>query len=123
MPENQRKVVGLQATAREWRRKECFKIISDHTDKLALFEEIDANTPGSPNLLRDTPQSVDIRQERRTAVFATAHHADDQQETILLKFLRGAHISNLQPVCQFNLMAVILYMFFFMTGRLDSNFP
>jgi tRNA(Ile)-lysidine synthase TilS/MesJ len=29
---------------------------------------------------------------------ATAHHADDQMETMMLKLIRGAHISHLQPV-------------------------
>jgi PP-loop family len=33
-----------------------------------------------------------------STVFSTAHHADDQHETVLLKFLRGAYIANLQPV-------------------------
>lgn len=99
LPENLRKVVGLQATAREWRRTECFKIISDQRKKLADSREVVANSPDFQNPLRDGSNSVDIRREERIAVFATAHHADDQQETILLKFLRGAHISNLQPVC------------------------
>jgi tRNA(Ile)-lysidine synthase TilS/MesJ len=42
--------------------------------------------------------TLDLGINRRSVVFATAHHADDQHETIMLKFLRGAYISNLQPV-------------------------
>ena len=36
------------------------------------------------------------RQHSSGGVIATAHHADDQDETILLKLLRGVHLSNLQ---------------------------
>ena len=68
MPENQRKVVGLQATAREWRRTECFKIISDQRKKLADSREVVANSPDFQNPLRDGSNSVDIRREDRKSV-------------------------------------------------------
>jgi PP-loop family len=42
----------------------------------------------------------------RSVVFATAHHADDQHETMLLKLIRGAYITNLQPVCK----CVLIYV-------------
>ena len=42
----------------------------------------------------------------KSVVFATAHHADDQHETMLLKLIRGAYITNLQPVCK----CVVMYV-------------
>lgn len=42
-----------------------------------------------------------IKLERNdpNALILLGHHENDQQETILMKFLRGVHISNLSGVC------------------------
>lgn len=98
LPPHQRNLVGLQASAREWRRQECFKILSDlkyrKSDKIDrsnfLHTSIDDVPSGGIEKDKNIPKSV---------VYATAHHADDQHETMLLKLIRGAYITNLQPVC------------------------
>ena len=59
---------SFQDTARLWRRRECRSIL-DGTGT-------GTGTAGS-------------------AFIVTAHHLDDQTETLLLKVLRGAHLSNL----------------------------
>jgi len=61
--------VGMQAAAREWRRSEC----------LSLAAQLS-------------------KQKNSKVLIATAHHADDQLETSLLKLLRGAHLSRLYPM-------------------------
>ena len=64
----------LQQEARDWRRKECLDILKS-----------------SSSLSSSSSSTVE-------KVIATAHHADDQIETFVMKFLRGVHISNLYPM-------------------------
>lgn len=68
LPERLRVKTGFQEIARDWRRKECERILSEqaHTGP---------------------------------AYICTAHNSDDQNETMMLKLLRGVHLSNFQPVC------------------------
>ena len=61
---------SIQEISRNWRRSECLKILK-------------------------TASSSSSSSDR---VIATAHHADDQLETFMMKFLRGVHISNLYPM-------------------------
>ena len=41
-------------------------------------------------------ESINMLKKVEADCIATGHHADDQTETLLLKWLRGTHISNLQ---------------------------
>lgn len=66
---------GMQERARRWRRAEAKDILAKS------MAEAGAGQGGR-------------------GVIATAHHKDDQAETVLLKALRGAHITNMQ-VCKF----------------------
>lgn len=61
---------GFQEFARNWRIGESMKILNE----------------------------VKSRNEYDDIAIATGHHMDDQIETILLKLLRGVHISNLYPM-------------------------
>ncbi|CAM9793055.1 unnamed protein product, partial [Ectocarpus fasciculatus] len=62
---------GMQERARRWRRAEA------------------------KDILAKTMTEAGAGRGRR-GVIATAHHKDDQAETVLLKALRGAHITNMQ---------------------------
>ena len=73
LPEEQRSLAGFQARARDWRRNESLAIV-------------------------EAKKQSSERTRNGLAVYATAHHADDQLETTMLKLLRGAFISNLQPI-------------------------
>ena len=59
----------MQERARRWRRAEARDILSD---------------------------SIAEAGGMGRGVIATAHHKDDQAETVLLKALRGAHITKMQ---------------------------
>ena len=65
---------GVPCSAREWRRQECLQVL----------ETIRANI--SHNVV-----SVGVPK----SVIVTAHHSDDQVETVLMKILRGAHVTHL----------------------------
>ena len=43
-----------------------------------------------------------ILEQKRPYLIATAHHKEDQVETVLMKLLRGSHISKLQSVSYLN---------------------
>ena len=107
-----RNVVGLQATAREWRRKECFEIINEKRKNgfmaLNVSHNSDFNFDSLSSLYSGGDRMGMTNDDIGGGVYATAHHADDQQETILLKFLRGAHISHLQPVCK----SIVVHLLF-----------
>ncbi|CAM9157533.1 unnamed protein product, partial [Hapterophycus canaliculatus] len=64
---------GMQERARRWRRSEARDIMS-----------------------RGMGLAEAGRGDGRRGFIATAHHKDDQVETVLLKALRGAHITNMQ---------------------------
>jgi tRNA(Ile)-lysidine synthase len=66
---------GFQEGARNWRRSECLKIIHLHHGN---------------NTSADSSE--------REYCITTGHHLDDQVESVLMKLLRGTHISRLTPV-------------------------
>jgi tRNA(Ile)-lysidine synthase TilS/MesJ len=63
---------SIQETSRNWRKSECLKIVQSYAEN-----------------------SVS------NCYVVTAHHRDDQVETLMLKFLRGVHISNFHAVSIF----------------------
>lgn len=70
MPDNRlSEESNFQNNARNWRREESLKIIQPNFNETSSHRFI-----------------------------ATAHNSEDQSETILLKLLRGTHISHLQGV-------------------------
>ncbi len=61
---------NFQEKSRNWRRSESLKILEYNTKN----------------------------NNYNNSYIVTAHHEDDQIETLLLKFLRGVHITNFVPV-------------------------
>lgn len=80
---------GFQEWARNWRRRECINFINT-----ILPPSESCDKEGQLLILKDN----DITGPTTSHLIATAHTADDQVETMLLKLLRGVHISKLQPV-------------------------
>jgi tRNA(Ile)-lysidine synthase TilS/MesJ len=67
---------GFQARARGWRRSIYNKIL-------------------------ESKKQVSTTGTHSNTYIMTAHHADDQMESFLLKLLRGVHISHMHPVIMF----------------------
>ena len=84
LDESLRKSIGLQETARNWRRKECIQLLKTVSNTTKTNTNITPNTANTYKYI------------------LTAHHQDDQIETILLKLLRGVHISHISPMPQIN---------------------
>jgi tRNA(Ile)-lysidine synthase len=74
---------SIQEISRNWRRSECLKILKTISSSSSSDK-----------------------------VIATAHHADDQLETFMMKFLRGVHISNLYPMIPRNGSFIIIKSYF-----------
>lgn len=72
---------AVHETSRRWRRQQCLQLLK--ADEHEGRSEV--NETGSVS------DSLD-------AVICTAHQREDQTETLLLKLLRGAHLSKLQMV-------------------------
>lgn len=66
-----------QDIARKWRRRKLRELLSDLV--------LQANNSSA-------------REDNRWGAILTAHHGDDSDETILLKLLRGSHLSNLRGI-------------------------
>lgn len=69
---------GMQERARIWRRSEACDILHGMAEDSKGCSSAGGGRGG------------------RQGYIATGHHKDDQTETVLLKVLRGAHITNLQ---------------------------
>jgi len=69
-----------QDTARRWRQRRLLELLSDFVQ-------------GEEN--KGYVHNPEIS-NHRWGVILTAHHRDDADETVLMKFLRGTHITNLR---------------------------
>ena len=95
---------GIQARSREWRRAQSIKLAEDvdrrpspnplpHAETSMCFATLTANTVAEE--VAEERAFSDLSQNSQ-AVVALGHHADDQVETMVLKALRGCHVSNFQ---------------------------
>ena len=86
---------GIQEWARNWRRDQCESIINQIRQNITISnnENDDTNQINNNRTYNSKPDSNSI-----DYLIATAHHLDDQIETMMMKILRGAHITNLYPV-------------------------
>jgi len=93
---------GVQEQSRTWRRAESIALLEDLDRSEPVLSPGAALESGSATADRSTTASnppPDFRLDdvrRGESLIALGHHADDQVETMLLKALRGCHLSNLR---------------------------
>ena len=88
---------SFQELARHWRRAECLNIIQEqHQVDHLLRLRCDESSHFSSSTAQG--QGRDKTTKPREYCIVTGHHQDDQLEGVLLKMLRGTHISRLTPV-------------------------
>lgn len=80
---------NLQEEARKWRQE---------VTKGLLNKGRQQQTLSIYDILGPDDDSNDSHQSKSKIMAAMAHHSDDQFETILMKLVRGAHISKLHPM-------------------------
>eukprot|EP01041_Mallomonas_annulata_P000750 gene750-1434_t len=89
LPQEKRHKVGLQSTARIWRRTECLQLRQQYL--LRNRNKSSSSSDVTTDVITDVTTDDDY-------FICTAHHADDQLETSILKLLRGTHLSRLYPM-------------------------
>lgn len=100
---------GLQATARRWRRKECLQLLSSWSniprpneqqpDSATQLLQNNLNLSPSSSSTPSQAASIGVKQSLNPKAYvATGHHSGDQIETILLKLVRGVHLSHFVPM-------------------------
>jgi tRNA(Ile)-lysidine synthase TilS/MesJ len=77
-----------QDLARKWRRRTMQQLATELIRKRQL-------QPDNNNTNHANNNDDNTRQVTYIGMITTAHHKDDSEETILLKLLRGVHISNI----------------------------
>lgn len=88
---------GMQARSRAWRTTECLKIIENNINNNSIDNSIDSNNNSKMENKQDARDKCDNSSKKPSQwMVAMAHHSDDQLETLLLKFLRGVHISQIR---------------------------
>ncbi|KAL7576891.1 hypothetical protein ACA910_006656 [Epithemia clementina (nom. ined.)] len=78
-----------QDTARKWRQQRMETLMRD----LLLMLP---HSPPSTDPTDIVAEDHQTKEARRVGVILTAHHQDDSMESLLLKLLRGVHITNLR---------------------------
>ena len=77
-----------QDLERQWRRRKMQQLATELIRKRQLQADNNTTTHANNN-------DGNNRQVTYIGMITTAHHKDDSEETILLKLLRGVHISNI----------------------------
>ena len=80
-------------TARLWRRRTMQELVTFLTGTIA---GIGTGTGTGNDVDSDSQRSE--QQGRRQGIILTAHHRDDSAETLLLKLLRGVHLTNISGI-------------------------
>jgi tRNA(Ile)-lysidine synthase len=83
---------GMQEFARNWRRTEMARIAR-------LKGASEKNKTGEVGGRGERGEGIG---GGGRVILVTAHHSDDQMETLLLKMLRGVHVTNLQGMAWFD---------------------
>jgi tRNA(Ile)-lysidine synthase TilS/MesJ len=77
-----------QEIARNWRRKESLTLLNELCSAASFASatnDVNDNDKNSEANMNTSPPGIIL----------TAHHKDDTEETMMMKFLRGVHITNL----------------------------
>jgi tRNA(Ile)-lysidine synthase len=92
---------GIQERSREWRRAQSVALLQELDAGVSECSAAPADGIGSNRIYSESLTSRSSTASKTDAVFpraesliALGHHADDQAETMVLKALRGCHISN-----------------------------
>ncbi len=94
---------GLQAQANEWAKK-CSAYCNTHQIPITIIEVDASHSKGeSPEAVaRDSRYNAILNLMQEGDILLTAHHSEDQAETVLLQLLRGSGPSGLSAMPMIN---------------------